>query len=164
MTAGSDRTQETIRAISSPGRPRCPHVSPPVRPGEKKGGRCPGPERASPGLTGLIKEQKKKRFAEGSERFLALAQTAVRTPSYVLDETLIEENMRVLRYVKDRTGCKILHALKSYASFVTFPMMRRYLDGTCASGLNEARLGREEFGGEVFTFGAAYRKKRSEGC
>ena len=65
--------------------------------------------------------------------------------------------MRILQYVKDRTGCKILHALKSYATFATFPMMSRYLDGTCASGLNEARLGHEEFKKEVHTFGAAYR-------
>ncbi len=64
-----------------------------------------------------------------------------------------------MRYVKDRTDCKVLHALKSYASFATFPMMSRYLDGTCASGLYEARLGYEEFKKEVHTFGAAYREK-----
>ncbi|MCX5813795.1 MAG: carboxynorspermidine decarboxylase [Proteobacteria bacterium] len=81
------------------------------------------------------------------------------TPVYLLDETLIEENMRTLQYVKDRTGCKILHALKSYASFATFPMMSRYLDGICASGLNEARLGHEEFKKEVHTFGTAYKEK-----
>ncbi|OPY65628.1 MAG: Carboxynorspermidine/carboxyspermidine decarboxylase [Syntrophorhabdus sp. PtaU1.Bin050] len=80
------------------------------------------------------------------------------TPVYLIDETLIEENMRVLQYVKDRTDCKILHALKAYASFATFPMMSRYLDGTCASGLNEARLGREEFKKTVHTFGAAYKE------
>ena len=83
----------------------------------------------------------------------------IQTPVYLIDETLIEENMRVLQYVKDRTGCKIFHALKAYASFATFPMMSRYLDGTCASGLNEARLGYEEFKKEVHTFGAAYSEK-----
>jgi len=83
----------------------------------------------------------------------------IETPVYLLDETLMEENMRILQYVKDRTGCKVLHALKSYASFATFPMMSRYLDGTCASGLLEARLGYEEFKKEVHTFGAAYREK-----
>jgi len=56
------------------------------------------------------------------------------TPVYLLDETLIKENMQVMRYVKDRTGCRILHALKAYASFATFPVMSRYLDGTSASG------------------------------
>lgn len=110
-------------------------------------------------LTRLLKKAKKKRFGEAKERFLAIAESGIRTPVYLLDESLIEENMRITRYVKDRTDCKILHALKAYASFATFPMMGRYLDGTCASGLNEARLGREEFKGEVQTFSAAYRKE-----
>jgi carboxynorspermidine decarboxylase len=110
-------------------------------------------------LTDFIKDAKKRSFAVAEERFLEIAAGAIETPVYLLDETLIEENMRILQYVKDRTGCKILHALKSYASFTTFPMMSRYLDGTCASGLNEARLGCEEFKKEVHTFGAAYREK-----
>ncbi len=123
-----------------------------------------------PLLTGLIKDSKKKVFRESETRFLSIAEDPpltrlpggrrgrMNTPVYLLDETLIEENMKVLRYVKDRTGCRILHALKSYASFATFPAMRDYLDGTCASGLHEARLGHEEFGKEVHTFAAAYRK------
>ena len=92
-------------------------------------------------------------------RFLKIAKGTIETPVYLLDQGLIEENMKVLRYVKDRTGCKILHALKAYASFATFPTMSRYLDGVCASGLNEARLGREKFGKEVHTFSAAYKEK-----
>jgi carboxynorspermidine decarboxylase len=107
-------------------------------------------------LTSAIKRAKKRAFAAGRRGFLRIAGGKIQTPAYVVDEILIEENMRVMRYVKDRTGCKILHALKSYASFATFPMMSGYLDGTCASGLNEARLGKEEFKKEVHTFGAAH--------
>ncbi|MBA4417551.1 MAG: carboxynorspermidine decarboxylase [Syntrophus sp. (in: bacteria)] len=110
-------------------------------------------------LTRLIKDAKKNSFAAASKRFLEIAAGNIKTPVYLIDETLIEENMRILQYVKDRTGCKIFHALKAYASFATFPMMSRYLDGTCASGINEARLGYEEFKKEVHTFGAAYREK-----
>ena len=110
-------------------------------------------------LTRLIKESKKKNFTAAHKRFLEIAQGAIATPVYLIDETLIEENMRILQHVKDRTGCKIFHALKAYASFATFPMMSKYLDGTCASGLNEARLGYEEFKKEVHTFGAAYNEK-----
>jgi len=91
-------------------------------------------------------------------RFLRITKGAIETPVYLLDETLIERNMQVLRYVKERTGCKVFHALKAYASFATFPMMSRYLDGVCASGLNEARLGYEEFKKEVHTFSAAFRE------
>lgn len=108
-------------------------------------------------LTGIIKKYKKERFRESERLFLDIAKKGIKTPVYLIDENLIEENMRVLRYVKDRTGCKILHALKAYASFATFPVMSLYLDGTCASGLNEARLGREKFGKEVHTFAAAFR-------
>jgi carboxynorspermidine decarboxylase len=108
-------------------------------------------------LTHLIKNAKKKAFTLANKRFLQIAQGTIATPVYLIDETLIKENMRILRYVKDRTGCKILHALKSYASFATFPLMSRYLDGVCASGIHEARLGFEEFKKEVHTFGAAYK-------
>lgn len=92
-------------------------------------------------------------------RFLRIAKGAIETPVYLLDETIIEKNMKVLRHVKEQTGCKVFHALKAYASFATFPKMSRYLDGVCASGLNEARLGYEEFKKEVHTFSAAYKGK-----
>ncbi len=113
-------------------------------------------------LTNLLKNAKKRIFLSADKRFLKIAEDIEATPVYILDETLIEENMRILQYVKDRTGCKILHALKAYASYATFPTMRKYLDGTCASGLNEARLGREKFGKEVHTFGAAYKENEFE--
>jgi carboxynorspermidine decarboxylase len=98
------------------------------------------------------------KFESANKRFLRIAKGPIETPVYLLDESLIEENLKVLRYVKERTGCKVFHALKAYASFATFPMMSRYLDGTCASGLNEAMLGRREFGKEVHTFSAAFRE------
>ncbi|MBI5075417.1 MAG: carboxynorspermidine decarboxylase [Nitrospirae bacterium] len=94
---------------------------------------------------------------QDEDRFIRIARGPIETPVYLLDETLIERNMKVLRSVKERTGCKVFHALKAYASFATFPMMSGYLDGVCASGLHEARLGHEEFKKEVHTFSAAYR-------
>lgn len=109
-------------------------------------------------LTRLLQSSKKKVFSAETRRLLSFSAGSIATPVYLLDEGLIKENMLVMRYVKDRTGCKILHALKAYASFATFPLMSRYLDGTCASGLHEARLGREEFRKEVHTFSAAYGK------
>ncbi len=113
-------------------------------------------------LTDLIRKLKRKQFVGAQKRFLKIARGGIDTPVYLIDLNLIKENMKVLRYVKDRTGCKVLHALKAYASFATFPVMRRYLDGVCASGLNEARLGREEFEKEVHTFSAAYRNDEIE--
>ncbi len=108
-------------------------------------------------LTRLVNDSRREVFDRGETRFRTVAKSRIRTPVYCIDETLIEENMRTLRYVKDRTGCRILHALKAYASFATFGAMTPYLDGVCASGAYEARLGREEFNKEVHTFGAAYK-------
>jgi carboxynorspermidine decarboxylase len=152
----ADKIKETIRAISAKdaGAARAYHaLSDDAR--KQVLVRLDGPGCRS--LTCLIKAVKKKAFSAADKRFVEIAAGPVQTPVYIINESLIEENMRILRYVKDRTGCKVLHALKAYASFATFPMMARYLDGACASGLNEARLGREEFKKEVHTFGSAYK-------
>lgn len=114
-------------------------------------------------LTSMVKLSKKNIFDAHHRKLLKIAEGSINTPVYLIDETLVEENMKVLRYVKDRTDCKILHALKAYATFATFPVMRGYLDGVCASGLNEARLGFEKFKKEVHTFGAAYREDDIDG-
>ncbi len=76
----------------------------------------------------------------------------VETPCYVVDRGLLEKNLRVLESVRERTGCRILLALKGFAMFSLFPVIAKSLDGTAASSLHEARLGFEEFGKEVHTF------------
>lgn len=80
----------------------------------------------------------------------------VPTPCFVLDETALKRNLHILESVQNRTGCKILLALKGFAMFSMFPLIRRTLHGICASSPHEAMLGREEFGREVHTFAAAY--------
>ena len=80
----------------------------------------------------------------------------VATPAFVVDEGLLADNLAILAGVKARTGCKILLALKCFAMFSVFPLLRQTLDGVCCSSPHEARLGREEFGGEVHSFAAAY--------
>lgn len=74
----------------------------------------------------------------------------------MVDEALVRKNCGVLASVKERTGCKILLALKGFAMWPLFPLIREYLDGVCASAPWEARLGREEFGKEVHAYAAAY--------
>jgi carboxynorspermidine decarboxylase len=78
------------------------------------------------------------------------------TPCYLVDVGLLRQNLRILAEVKARTGCKILLALKCFSMFRLFPLIAGTLDGVCASSPHEARLGFEEFGKEVHTFGAAY--------
>jgi len=87
---------------------------------------------------------------------LCFDKSAQKTPYYVVSEPLLRANLRILRAVADAAGCKILLAQKAFSMFSLYPLVSEYLDGTAASGLFEARLGREEFGGEVHTFSAAY--------
>ena len=79
-----------------------------------------------------------------------------RTPAFVVDTGLLQDNLTVLARVKAATGCKILLALKCFALFKVFPLLAETLDGVCCSSPHEARLGREEFGREVHSFAAAY--------
>lgn len=81
---------------------------------------------------------------------------ALPSPCYVVDEGLLRQNLEILNGVQRRTGCKILLALKGFSMFSTFPLVGQYLAGTTASSLFEARLGREEMGGEVHIFSPAY--------
>lgn len=87
-------------------------------------------------------------------------QTAnIQTPAYVIDEAVLEENLQILKKVKDQTGCKILLALKAFSLRASFPLIGKYLDGACASGVFEARLGHEDFKKEVHTFSPAFSDK-----
>ncbi len=79
------------------------------------------------------------------------------TPCYVVDEAKIRENLSILKGVSDRTGAKILLAQKAFSMFSLYPLIGSYLSGTAASGLYEAKLGKEQMGGETHVFAAAYR-------
>ena len=81
----------------------------------------------------------------------------INTPSYVLDEKILLENLKIIKDVKERAGCKILLAQKAFSMFSVYQMISEYLDGTTASGLYEAKLGREEFPGEVHTYCPAFK-------
>ena len=96
------------------------------------------------------------RPAMDRENPLGLDLDRVQTPCFVVDQKRLEGNLAVLKQVQDRTGCRILLALKGFAMFRVFPLLRKTLKGVCASSPHEARLGREEFKGEVHTFAAAY--------
>ncbi|MFA6636420.1 MAG: carboxynorspermidine decarboxylase [Candidatus Omnitrophota bacterium] len=80
------------------------------------------------------------------------------TPCYVVDESLLKKNLEVLSRVQKISGVRIILALKGFAMFSTFPLIKKYLEGVSASSLNEARLGREEFGKEVHVCAPAYRE------
>ncbi|HOS96343.1 MAG TPA: carboxynorspermidine decarboxylase [Deltaproteobacteria bacterium] len=87
---------------------------------------------------------------------LASALPAMSTPAYVVDMAALKRNMAIAKRIRAQAGCRVLLATKSFALPVVFPLMREFLDGTTASGLFEARLGREEFGAEVHVYSPAY--------
>lgn len=84
------------------------------------------------------------------------------TPCYVLDEARLRENGEVLQELQQRTGCRILLAQKAFSNYDLYPVLAPYLAGTEASGLYEARLGAEEFGGECHVFCTACREQEFE--
>lgn len=83
----------------------------------------------------------------------------IKTPAYVVDERLLLKNLECLKSVMDTTGCAILLAQKAFSMFSVYPLIGRYLSGTTASSLFEARLGHEEMGKEVHIFSPAYREE-----
>lgn len=85
------------------------------------------------------------------------------TPCYVIDEGRLEENGKLLASVMQNTGCKLLLAQKAFSNYDLYPLLSKYISGTEASGLFEARLGAEEMPGkEVHVFCAAYSEREFE--
>ena len=85
-----------------------------------------------------------------------LDYSQVKSPCYVLDEKRLRRNMEILSDIQNRTGVKIICALKGYSFWRSFPIIAEYLPGATASSLNEARLAKEEMGKEVHVFAPAY--------
>jgi len=80
----------------------------------------------------------------------------LKTPCYIVNETQLESNLKLLNKVQTQADCKILLAFKGFAMWSLAPLIRNYLSGTSASSVNEARLGREEFGGELHVYAPAF--------
>ena len=80
----------------------------------------------------------------------------LKTPCYVIDEGKLTENLKILHHVMQTTGAKILLAQKAFSAFCEYPLIGKYLSGTTASGLYEARLAQEEMGKENHVFCPAY--------
>ncbi len=83
----------------------------------------------------------------------------IKTPAYLIDEALLEKNLKQLAKVKHKTGCKILLATKAYSCYHTYSLISNYLDGTTNSSVNEALLSAEEFGKETHLYSPAYKKE-----
>jgi carboxynorspermidine decarboxylase len=84
------------------------------------------------------------------------------TPPNVADLAAIKRNLSVAKKLKSETGCKLLLATKACSMFALFPLFAEALDGTTASGLYEAKLGSQHFGGEVHAYAPAYSEDEIE--
>ncbi|MCM1179852.1 MAG: carboxynorspermidine decarboxylase [Clostridium sp.] len=83
----------------------------------------------------------------------------VDTPCYVVDERKLINNLEILQDVERKSGCRILLAQKAFSMYCLYPLIGKYLSGTTASGLYEARLGKEEMGKENHVFAPAYKEE-----
>jgi len=78
------------------------------------------------------------------------------SPCFVVDEIALERNLSILQRVANKSGAKILAALKAFSMWHFGDKTSQFLSGTCSSGLHEAKLGKEFYPGEVHVFSAAY--------
>ncbi|MCP5399160.1 MAG: carboxynorspermidine decarboxylase [Sphingomonas sp.] len=83
---------------------------------------------------------------------------SVPSPAFVVDEAAVRRNLAILADVRDQAGIKLLAALKAFSMWSLGPVVAEYLDGVCASGLYEARLGREEYQGAPNSMGGSARE------
>ena len=83
---------------------------------------------------------------------------SLKTPCYVVDESLLIKNLELLKYVQDKTGCSILLAQKGFSMYSVYPLVGKYLKGVTSSSLFEAKLGYEEMGKEVHIYAPAYKE------
>ncbi len=86
----------------------------------------------------------------------------IKTPVYICEEELLLKNLELLEYIQKKSGAKIILALKGFAMYSTFPLVKKYLQGCTASGLYEALLAREKFDKEVHTYSPAFRDDEIE--
>lgn len=92
----------------------------------------------------------------GEDVARAIDISGLETPCFVTDLGALERNLQLLDRVQKQAGCTILLALKGFAQWSTFPLVRKYLAGATSSSVAEARLAREELGGEVHAYAPAY--------
>ena len=89
--------------------------------------------------------------------FASFDLSRVDSPAFVVDVAKLRANLAILADVRDRAGIKVLAALKAFSMWSVAPIIGEYLDGTCTSGLWEARLAGEFYDGEISTYCAAYK-------
>ncbi len=86
----------------------------------------------------------------------------IKPAAFVIEEDLLKHNLERLKYVRDKSDCKIFLAMKAWSTWPLFKIVKKYLSGSEVTSLNEARLGHEEFGPEVHIYSPAYKTRDFE--
>jgi carboxynorspermidine decarboxylase len=97
--------------------------------------------------------------AAGPGAFARFDLSRVPSPCFVVDAVAVRRNLAVLKNVGDRSGARVLLALKAFSMWSLADLVGQYLDGVCASGLWEARLAREHYRGHLTTYSPAYKRE-----
>ncbi|PLC51348.1 carboxynorspermidine decarboxylase [Pollutimonas subterranea] len=80
----------------------------------------------------------------------------ISTPYYLIDKAALLRNLRIIDQVRERSGAKVLLALKCFATWSVFDLMQQHMDGTTSSSLYEVKLGHQKFGGETHAYSVAF--------
>ncbi|MBA5723922.1 carboxynorspermidine decarboxylase [Candidatus Liberibacter sp.] len=79
------------------------------------------------------------------------------TPYYLIDKQKLLKNLETALYIREKSGAKLLLALKCFASWGIFDVLSQHMDGTTSSSLYEVMLGKEKFGKETHAYSVAYK-------
>ncbi len=80
----------------------------------------------------------------------------IQTPYYLIDKSALLRNLQIVDQVREQSGARVLLALKCFAAWSVFDLMRQHMDGTTSSSLYEVKLGYRKFGGETHAYGVAF--------
>jgi carboxynorspermidine decarboxylase len=80
----------------------------------------------------------------------------IQTPYYLIDKAALLRNLRTIDTVRERSGAKVLLALKCFAAWSVFDLLGKHMDGTTSSSLYEVKLGHQKFGGETHAYSVAF--------
>lgn len=81
----------------------------------------------------------------------------IKTPAYVIEENALRRNCEILANLAQKSGAKVLVALKGFAFSRALKIVGEYLNGACCSGLWEAKFAHEFMGKEIHTFSPAFK-------
>lgn len=80
------------------------------------------------------------------------------SPCFLLEENRLIKNLQLIQQVQQQSGCQVILALKGFAMWSAFPLIRQYLKGCAASSYNEAKLAYEHFGNHVHLYAPAFKE------